>query len=65
MVRKEDVEFWSQQFGRPLTETEVEEIKCNLKTFAEWLIESYANLRKRGLIDDEGYFFEKRSEIST
>lgn len=60
MVSKEDIEFWSKQYGRPVTEAEVEEIKFNLKAFGEWLIEAYTDLRKRGIMDEKGDFIRQK-----
>ena len=60
MVKPEDIEFWSKKYGRPVTEAEVEEIKFNLKAFGEWLINAYHDLRKRGLMDKDGNFIEKK-----
>lgn len=61
MTKEEQLMFWSKQYGRVVTEAEVEEVNFNLKAFADLLYDCYIDFRKRGVIDKEANFLEKFS----
>lgn len=62
MVDQGDIEFWSKKYGRSVTVAEVEEIKRNLRAFVDVLMGAYIDLKKRGLIDEEGNFIDKKPD---
>jgi len=57
---KELIDGWSKQYGRPVTEAEVDEIKFSLRNFFDLLNAWDVDFRKKGLTDKEGNFVEKK-----
>jgi hypothetical protein len=48
------VQGWSQQYGRPVTIAEVQEINQNLAHFFDLMLSWERQFRQQGLLDDTG-----------
>jgi len=49
-----DIDFWSKEYGRPVTQAEVDEIKHNLTGFVDWLEDAYYDFKRRGFVNEKG-----------
>jgi len=45
---------WSKQYGRPISDAELDEIEFNLRAFADILFDWYKDFKRKGLIDEHG-----------